>query len=90
MILKIYTVYDAGVKAYMPPFTMRHSGEATRAFRESVNDPKSNLAKYPSDFTLFEIGSYDDSSAKIDVLSTPVSLGVAVEFLDSAPPLSAG
>ncbi len=46
-----------------------------------MQDKNSAIGKHPQDFTLFEIGEYDDSTAKITTYDAPVSLGVAIEFL---------
>lgn len=81
MIYKIFGIYDSKAEAYLPPFNMKSKGEAVRAVSELANDPKHNFCKYASDFTLFELGSWDDATAKFDLLSTPHSLGVLIEFV---------
>lgn len=81
MLHKIFTVYDSKIEAYLTPFFMQHRGAAIRAFTDLVNDPKSNINKYPSDFTLFEMGEYDDSSAQITTSHSMISLGVGTEYL---------
>lgn len=81
MILKVYTVYDSKAEAYLQPFFSQSKGVAIRSFQEAVRDEKSNISKYPEDFTLFELGEYDDSNSKFNLHNTPQSLGVAVEFL---------
>lgn len=80
MILKMFSVYDSKVEAYLPPLFYKSKGEFLRAFAEAVNDPKSNIGKYPSDFTAFELGSWDDHGSVFDLHKTPMSLGVAIEF----------
>ena len=80
MIQKIYTVYDSKLEAYMQPFFMQSKGQAVRAFTDSVNDPSTQFNKHPEDFTLFELGEYDDSTGKVSNLPTPNSLGVALEY----------
>lgn len=81
MILKVYTVYDSKAEAYLQPFFSQSKGVAIRSFQEAVRDEKSNISKYPEDFTLFELGEYDDANSKFNLHDTPQSLGVAVEFL---------
>ena len=81
MKMKIYSVYDSKVEAYLPPLFFKSKGEFLRAFAEAVNDPKSNIGKYPADYTAFEVGSWDDSNASFDLYKTPTSLGVGVEFV---------
>ncbi len=81
MILKVYTVYDTKAEAYIQPFFSPTKGLALRSFQEALIDEKSNISKYPEDFTLFELGEFDQETAKFNLHNTPQSLGVAVEFL---------
>lgn len=81
MILKIFSVYDSKVEAYLPPLFFKSKGEFLRSFAEAASDPKSSIGKYPSDYTAFEIGSWDDCNAVFDLHKTPVSLGLALEFV---------
>lgn len=80
MIFKVFTVYDSKAGAYLSPFMFSSKGEALRAFVDAVNDEKSLFYKHPEDYTLFEIATFDNISAKYDSLLTPLSMGVAVEF----------
>lgn len=85
MVVKVFSVYDVGVEAYMNPFFMRSRGEALRAFSNLCNDPQTSMFKNPEDYTLFELASYDDSTGKFTNETTPLSLGVAVEFKKNSP-----
>lgn len=85
MILKVFCVYDSKVEAYMSPFFMHSRGQAIRSFTDTLADPSTQFSKHPGDFTLFELGEYDDSTAKFSMLNTPLSLGVASEFLAVQP-----
>ena len=78
--MKIFCVFDSKAEAYLQPFFMRTAGEAIRAFTDLVNGSDNQFCKYPGDFVLFELGSYDDSTAGITCLEAPHSLGVGVEF----------
>lgn len=82
MILKIFAVHDSAVMAYMQPFFLRARGEAIRAFEGLVNDPNTAVNKKPSDYTLFELGEFDDSKGLV-TSSEPLSLGNGVEFYRS-------
>lgn len=81
----VYVVYDSKAEAYMNPLFFQSKGVAIRAFGEAVNDKASPVGKYPSDFVLFELGSYDALTAKFDLYSAPVSIGVGVEFVKDLP-----
>ena len=80
MTLKVYTVYDSKVGAYLNPFFMKSNGECLRAWHEVCNDPQSNISKYPSDFTLFEIGEWDDSTGEFSMYTAKQPLGTALEY----------
>jgi len=84
MILKVYVIYDSKAEAYLPPFMMKNKGDCIRAISSHVNDPQHNFCKYAEDFTLFELGSWDDSNAQYTFLNTPHSLGVFLEFKKSS------
>lgn len=86
MKLKMFSVFDSKIQAYMNPFFARTAAEALRSFADAVNNSESNFCRFAEDFTLFEIGAWDDQTAKVELLPTPHSLGVAIQFLKSATP----
>lgn len=77
---KIYTVYDQKSEAYLQPFFMDTDGQATRAFSDLINDPQHEFGKHSEDYTLFNIGTYDESTAQIVCGLSPISLGKGLEF----------
>lgn len=78
--LKVFAVYDSKVEAFLQPFIMQTKGQAVRAFTDSCNDPQSNFWKHPEDFTLFELGSWDEVSGAYTNLTAKVAIGGALEF----------
>lgn len=82
MITKIFSVYDSKAEVFGKPFFSGTKGLALRSFTEISNDSASEIGKYPADFTLFELGEYDDSNGSFNLHSTPVSLGIAQEFVN--------
>jgi hypothetical protein len=81
MLMSVFAIYDSAISTWMPPLFVRSKGEIMRWWVDTVNDPQSKLAKHPSDYTLFEIGSWDDDKCKFSLLSTPVSIGIAIEYV---------
>lgn len=79
MILQVFTVHDQKAGAYLPPFYFTTKGQALRAFGDSVNDPQHSFAIHPEDYTLFDLGTYDDATATFNSNVTPISLGTALE-----------
>ena len=62
--MKIFSVHDAKAEAYLPPFYMRTTGEAERAFSANVKDTSTQFSQFPSDYTLVELGTFDEDTAQ--------------------------
>lgn len=80
--MKLFSIHDAKAEAYLNPLTMQSKGEAVRAFDQACQDKESNFYKYPHDFTLVELGTWDQLTARIDLYSSPVILHNASEFVN--------
>lgn len=77
----LFSVFDEKAAAYLPPFTFAQKGQAIRAFTDTLADENSQIAKHPEDYTLFELGAYDDATGLIDPHPTPQVIGKAIEFM---------
>lgn len=78
---KVYTIYDSKAEAYLAPLLQKTRGEAIRTFSDLVNNPETMFAKHPSDFTLFEIGEWDELKGEVNMCHVKQSLGTAIEFI---------
>jgi len=76
----LFTIYDEKADVFMPPFFVPAVGLATRAFSDCINSDSHAFGKHPSDYTLFQIGEFDDAVAEI-TNHTKKSLGNGVEFI---------
>lgn len=81
MIHKIFSVYDSAAKAYLPPWFCHSTGLALRNFSTAANDQDHSFSRYAKDFTLFELGEFDDEHAGFMMYNTPKSLGTALEYV---------
>lgn len=81
LLLKIFSVYDSKAEAYLPPFFMQYRGQAVRAYGDTADDPSHQFGKHPQDYTLFELGEWDDSNGSFNIYLAPHCLGVATEFM---------
>jgi len=77
--MKIFSVHDSKAEAYLSPIYFKTKGEAIRAFETACKDQNTNFFKYPSDYTLVEIGEFDETTSSIQT-SAPVILANASEF----------
>lgn len=87
MNLTILSVYDSKAAAFLQPFFAQSRGVAIRSFAsaaelplEGDGTPSHDFAKYPDDFSLFELGTFDQESGKFDLHSAPESLGLASQL----------
>lgn len=80
MLFTVFSIYDSGVGVWLPPMYARSKGEMLRNFADGVQDPKSNLAKHPGDYALFELGTFDDDKCLFNILKAPIRLCLALDF----------
>lgn len=66
MQLNVYRVYDAKIKAYLPPIFERTHEGAIRIFGHAASDPNHAFGKYPEDYYLFFVGIDDDTTGLIE------------------------
>lgn len=77
---KVFSIYDAVALVYAPPFVMNEEGEAVRVFADMANQADNRIGQHATDYTLFYIGTYDDSTGVV----TPEdhkSLGIAASYI---------
>ena len=80
MVQIVCSVLDVKANAFATPFFVPNRGMAVRFFGDAVLDPNSGLSKHPEDYNLYQLGTYDDNSGKLESLSTPEFLAKALDF----------
>jgi len=78
--LLVFSVYDSKAEVYGTPIFFAAKGLATRAFDDQANKPDSPIFQHPGDFTLFQLGEFDQDSGQLIPLPSPSSLGTGVEY----------
>lgn len=58
-MLHIYSVYDKKTCKFMTPFFVPNLTAALRGIQSALVD-RSNLTLYPGDFSLYDVGQFDD------------------------------
>lgn len=81
MILNAFTVYDCKAEAYLPPFFTLTPALAIRSFQTAANQEGHDFNKYAADYTLFQIGYFDDSNAELHRLEALSNLGTALSYI---------
>lgn len=73
-VMCLFSIRDIKAGYYQKPFVARTVGEVVRSLTDAVND-KSNpndYSKYPEDYVLEQIGTFDDDSGVLSVVIDPV------------------
>jgi len=85
MIKKVFSVYDLKACMYLQPFFDGSSGSAIRAFGDAAQDGKCPIALHPSDYQLFELGTFDDNSGALTSILPMKLLCAASDFVSAVP-----
>lgn len=76
-------VHDRQLNAFMRPFVAQSVGQATRSFRDEVNNPGSDLNKHPEDYALYKLAEFDENNGHINVLHEgPLQVALASNLIE--------
>ncbi|WNK14740.1 MAG: nonstructural protein [Microvirus sp.] len=80
MKTKLYSIYDSVINVNHFPFQAHNDSDAQRSLLNAAADPASNLALNPGDFSLYYLGTYDDTEAIFDIVQPQlvVKLGAII------------
>lgn len=80
-LMRVYSVFDSKAAAFLPPFFCANAAVALRSFTRAVQEEGTDFNRFAADYTLFEVGTWDQSSGEFVSHEAKVSLGCGVEFL---------
>lgn len=95
MIQKILTLYDEKSEWWAAPMFSRSAGEVIRTLENIINEPpqpntpKHQVAMHPEDYTLFEIGEWDDIECTIIMYEARISITPCIHLKKSTGPTAA-
>lgn len=73
MKLRAFAIRDSKAEAFMRPFFAVTRGIALRSIVDVVSDPNHEMYKHAEDYTLYEVGEFDDQTgifvSKVEVIS---------------------
>lgn len=82
--LRLYSIFDTAVSAYLRPFWSDHKANAIRSFVKLVNEKENGdnmVAAHPDQFVLFELGIFSTATGLFTSNEPALSLGNGAEFL---------
>lgn len=65
MIKNLYSVYDKKTDSYSPPMESNNDEEMMRTIASDMGNENSLLHKFPTDFELHIVGSWDNTRGKV-------------------------
>lgn len=81
MKFQVFAIYDEKAEAFMTPFYAPAIGMAVRNFQDQVNQAGSIIATHPSDFSIYHLGTFDNTSLERENYTPPKLLGHATDYL---------
>lgn len=69
---EMYSIFDKKAGLYAAPFVDINKGSAIRAIGEFIKRGDHTAAKYPEDFQLVHLGSFDEESGEVTPEAIPV------------------
>lgn len=79
----MFAVYDIKSQIFGSPFFSVNANTAVRSFAAAANDPNSEISQFPTDFILYELGSFDDTTGVICPHAERLYLCNAVQFQEN-------
>lgn len=82
MLLQMYSVYDKKAALFAPPFLSANDDTAKRDVQNLIARGGSIISDFPSDFDLFLIANFNDSSACVQPLDNPLFICSALALIE--------
>lgn len=83
--MKMFTIHDTKAESYGQPMCFKTTAEAIRNFGVWCKDPESNLNKFSSDYSLIELGEFDESNGEIKTHQLRIIANASEFVLSSIP-----
>lgn len=80
---KAYIIYDCKSESYSPPMLHLAVGDALRAFTQAANAQDNQIGLNPEDFSIFEIGEYDERTGIFTSYENRTHIANALDLVQS-------
>lgn len=87
---KVMSVFDSKVEGYLPPQVFVTVAVAVRSFKFAANSEGNDFSRFAADYTLFEIGEWDDQAGTMQMHEAKVNHGTALEHQQVVVEVPAG
>lgn len=69
----LYSIYDRATESYTPPFQQPSNNAAIRAIKNEIRQPDSQLAQHPTDYELYQVGTFDETTGNITAVKERIA-----------------
>lgn len=80
MLLYVMAAFDKKAAAFMQPFYASRPEVGLRSFQEAANIEDHQVCKHPEDFSLFQLGTWDDNTGLFQLYPTPKHVAEAINL----------
>lgn len=81
-MLKVFAVFDVKASCFGKPFVLATNGLAMRGFVDVCRDKKCPFVAYPSEYSLWELGTYDPNTGVLVSLAKPMQIMSASQAIE--------
>jgi len=78
--MKLFSIRDNKVGCYHLPRPYKHEAEAIRGIQMETQNEDSMLKKFPNDYSLFLIGSWDETTGLVNSFDAPHHIGIVSDL----------
>lgn len=82
MIKLVFSVFDSKARLYAAPFLAPRREVAVRDFTRAARDPNIDISRFPEDYSLYELGEFDDESGAFHLHQQPDAVITAIQCLE--------
>lgn len=80
MNIEIFAVYDSAAERHLDPFTGPTIEFAIRGFREACTTDGHQFKKFPEDYVLYHVGTFDTVLGQVTGMPNTVKLAIASQW----------
>ncbi len=82
---KVFSIFDSKADAFLQPFFSPTAATALRGFEKAAQDETTDFHRFAGDYSLFEIGDWDQAKGTWVAHEAKINLGLALQFLTPEP-----
>lgn len=81
MMLNAYSLFDTKGLIFNTPFFQHNDAVAKRMLSDLVTDTNTSVGRHPSDYILYAVGTYDDQTGELSIISPRRHVADAISLL---------